>query len=111
MRLVVFNNGRLGMVKLEQEQGGLPEFGTKLHDVDLAAIASAAGLQAIRVTDPDALDEALRSTFAHSRTGADRRGHQPRRGLAAPEGQARTGLGLRHRQADRDAREPLALDV
>ena len=65
VRLVVFNNGRLGIVKLEQEQGGLPEFGTKLHDVDLAAIASAAGLQAIRVTDPDALSEALRSTFAH----------------------------------------------
>jgi pyruvate dehydrogenase (quinone) len=65
VRLVVFNNGRLGMVKLEQEQGGLPEFGTKLHDVDLAAIASAAGLQAIRVTDPDVLSEALRSTFAH----------------------------------------------
>jgi pyruvate dehydrogenase (quinone) len=65
VRLIVFNNGRLGMVKLEQEQGGLPEFGTKLHDVDLAAVASAIGLHAIRVTDPDALDEALRSTFAH----------------------------------------------
>ncbi len=65
VRLIVFNNGRLGMVKLEQEQGGLPEFGTKLHDVDLAAVAAAIGLQAIRVTDPDALDEALRSTFAH----------------------------------------------
>jgi pyruvate dehydrogenase (quinone) len=30
VKLVVFDNGRLGMVKLEQEQGGLPEFGTKL---------------------------------------------------------------------------------
>ncbi|MDQ6607889.1 MAG: thiamine pyrophosphate-dependent enzyme, partial [Actinomycetota bacterium] len=65
VRLVVFNNGRLGMVKLEQEQGGLPEFGTKLGDVDLAAIATAAGLHAIRVTDPDVLDEAVRSGFAH----------------------------------------------
>jgi pyruvate dehydrogenase (quinone) len=65
VRLVVFNNGRLGMVKLEQEQGGLPEFGTKLGDVDLAAIATAAGLHAIRVTEPDALDEAVRTAFAH----------------------------------------------
>jgi pyruvate dehydrogenase (quinone) len=65
VRVVVFNNGRLGMVKLEQEQGGLPEFGTKLHDVDLAAIGTAIGLQSIRVTDPDALAEGLRSTFAH----------------------------------------------
>ncbi len=65
VRLVVFNNGRLGMVKLEQEQAGLPEFGTKLADVDLAAIATAAGLHAIRVTDPDTLQEAIRTAFAH----------------------------------------------
>ncbi len=65
VRLVVFNNGRLGMVKLEQEQAGLPEFGTRLADVDLAAIASAAGLHAIRVTDPSTLEEAIRTAFAH----------------------------------------------
>ncbi len=65
VRLVVFNNGQLGMVKLEQEQAGLPEFGTSLADVDLAAIAVAAGLHAIRVTDPDALEEAIRTAFAH----------------------------------------------
>jgi pyruvate dehydrogenase (quinone) len=64
VRLVVFNNGRLGMVKLEQEQGGLPEFGTRLHDADIAAIARAAGLHAIRVEQPDQLDEAVRSAFA-----------------------------------------------
>jgi len=27
-KFVVFGNGRLGMVKLEQERGGLPQFGT-----------------------------------------------------------------------------------
>ena len=46
VRLVVFDNGRLGMVKLEQEQAGLPEFGTELANPDLAAIAPAAGLHA-----------------------------------------------------------------
>ncbi len=65
MRLVVFNNGRLGMVKLEQEQAGLPEFGTKLGNVDLAAIAIAAGLHAVRVERPDDLDGAIGSAFAH----------------------------------------------
>jgi len=65
VRLVVFNNGRLGMVKLEQEQAGLPEFGTRLQDVNLAAIAAAAGLHAIRVTDPDTLEESIRTAFAH----------------------------------------------
>ena len=46
VRLVVFDNGRLGMVKLEQEEGGLPEFGTVLANPDLAAVARAMGLQA-----------------------------------------------------------------
>ncbi len=66
VKLVVFNNGRLGMVKLEQEQAGLPEFGTDLHDVDLAAIARACGLHAVRVTDGDALDDAVASVLAHT---------------------------------------------
>jgi len=57
--VVVFNNGRLGMVKLEQEQGGLPEFGTKLDNPDVAAVATAMGLSARRIEDPDALEGAL----------------------------------------------------
>ena len=44
VKLVVFDNGRLGMVKLEQEQVGLPEFGTVLHNPDFAAVAEAIGL-------------------------------------------------------------------
>jgi pyruvate dehydrogenase (quinone) len=65
VRLVVFNNGRLGMVKLEQEQAGMPEFGTQLENVDIAAIARAAGLHAIRVTEADALEQAITGAFAH----------------------------------------------
>ena len=60
VKLVVFNNGRLGMVKLEQEQAGLPEFGTELGDVDIAAIAPACGLHA----------------RARDRPARARRGHQ-----------------------------------
>ena len=65
VRLVVFNNGRLGMVKLEQEQAGLPEFGTRLSNVNLAAIATAAGLHAVRVERPGELDDAIATAFAH----------------------------------------------
>ena len=61
---VVFNNGRLGMVKLEQEQGGLPEFGTVLDNPDLAAVATAMGLAARRVTDPQDLDGAVAEALA-----------------------------------------------
>lgn len=60
MKLVVFDNGRLGMVTLEQEQGGLPEFGTELDDPDFIAVATALGLTGIRVTDPADLHDSVR---------------------------------------------------
>ncbi len=65
VKLMVFNNGRLGMVKLEQEQGGLPEFGTVLANPDLAAVARACGLHGVRVEDPAHLDEAVAEALAH----------------------------------------------
>ncbi|MEU4217918.1 thiamine pyrophosphate-dependent enzyme [Actinoplanes sp. NPDC026623] len=64
VKLVVFDNGRLGMVKLEQEQAGLPEYGTELVNPDLAMVGRAIGLTGIRVTDPDRLDAAVREAFA-----------------------------------------------
>ncbi|MEV8626085.1 thiamine pyrophosphate-dependent enzyme [Streptomyces sp. NPDC051079] len=64
VKLVVFDNRRLGMVKLEQEQAGLPEFGTVLDNPDFAAVAEALGLTGIRVTDPAELDEAVRRALA-----------------------------------------------
>ncbi len=65
VKLIVFDNGRLGMVKLEQEQGGLPEFGTVLQNPDFAAVARAIGLHAVRVENPDDVDGAVRDAFAH----------------------------------------------
>jgi pyruvate dehydrogenase (quinone) len=65
VKLVVFNNGRLGMVKLEMEQVGLPEYGTVLHNPDFAAVASAIGLHAIRVSDPNDVDSAVQAAFNH----------------------------------------------
>ncbi|HEX4727968.1 MAG TPA: thiamine pyrophosphate-dependent enzyme [Jatrophihabitans sp.] len=65
VKLVVFDNGRLGMVKLEQEQVGLPEFGTVLDNPDLAAVARAIGLHGIRVSDPEQLDEAVQAALAY----------------------------------------------
>ncbi|MGZ4270797.1 MAG: thiamine pyrophosphate-dependent enzyme [Solirubrobacteraceae bacterium] len=64
VRFVVFDNGRLGMVKLEQEQGGLPEFGTVLKNPDLAAVARAIGLHGVRVESAEALDAGVREAFA-----------------------------------------------
>jgi pyruvate dehydrogenase (quinone) len=64
VKLVVFDNRRLGMVKLEQEQAGLPEFGTVLDNPDFAAVATAMGITGIRVTDPADLAESVRRAFA-----------------------------------------------
>ncbi|MBD0694098.1 thiamine pyrophosphate-dependent enzyme [Streptomyces sp. CBMA123] len=63
VKLVVFDNRRLGMVKLEQEQAGLPEFGTELDNPDFAAVATALGLTGIRVTRPSELLDAVRQAF------------------------------------------------
>ena len=64
VKLVVFDNARLGMVKLEMEQVGLPEYGTMLRNPDFAAVARAIGLHGVRVTDPDDVDAAVRDAFA-----------------------------------------------
>ncbi|WP_341241249.1 thiamine pyrophosphate-dependent enzyme [uncultured Nocardioides sp.] len=65
VKLVVFDNGRLGMVKLEMEQVAMAEFGTVLHNPDLAAVAEAVGMRGIRVEDPHDLDDAVRRALAH----------------------------------------------
>lgn len=64
VKFIVHDNGRLGMVKLEQEEGGLPEFGTELDNPNLADVAIAMGVTAVRVTDPDELDDAVRGALA-----------------------------------------------
>ncbi|MFC9585777.1 thiamine pyrophosphate-dependent enzyme [Streptomyces yangpuensis] len=64
VKIVVFDNRRLGMVELEQEQAGLPEFGTGLDNPDFAAVATALGFRGIRVTDPDGLHDGVRKAFA-----------------------------------------------
>ncbi|MFH8336392.1 thiamine pyrophosphate-dependent enzyme [Streptomyces sp. AM6-12] len=64
VKLVVFDNRRLGMVKLEQEQAGLPEFGTVLDNPDFSAVAEAMGITGIRVTDPSEVESAVRRAFS-----------------------------------------------
>ncbi|MEU8896096.1 pyruvate dehydrogenase [Nocardia sp. NPDC048505] len=64
VKVVVFNNASLGMVKLEMMVDGYPSFGTDHAPVDFTAIARACGLAALRVQDPAAIAEGLRATFA-----------------------------------------------
>lgn len=63
---VVFNNRRLGMVKLEMEQAGLAEFGTQLDNPDLSGVGRSMGLHGVRVEDPDDVEVAIREALDHT---------------------------------------------
>jgi pyruvate dehydrogenase (quinone) len=52
VKIVVFNNSSLGMVKLEMLVDGIPDFGTDHEPVNYADIARAVGIPAFRVEDP-----------------------------------------------------------
>ena len=84
VKVVVFDNGRLGMVKLEMEQVGLPEYGTVLHNPDFAKVAEAMGLRGIRVERPRRGGPGREGGAGPPGPGAARRGDEPRRDLAAP---------------------------
>ena len=66
IKVVVFNNSTLGMVKLEMLVDGLPDYGTDVHDVNYAEVASAIGFHGERVTEPSRLRGALQEAFAYN---------------------------------------------
>ena len=61
--VVAFNNGSLGMIRLEMMVSGYPSFETDHGVADLAGIARAGGLEAITVEDPRKLRPALRAAL------------------------------------------------
>lgn len=65
--VVVFDNGKLGAIKFEQEIMGWPEYGSALHNGDLAEIARAYGVAAERVTTMADLRRALRTAAESTR--------------------------------------------
>ncbi len=65
LTVVVYNNSTLGMVKLEQLVQGFEDYGVDVPDTNYAAIATAMGFEAERVTDPQKLEKALSHALAH----------------------------------------------
>ncbi|MEU1625269.1 pyruvate dehydrogenase [Streptomyces sp. NPDC020096] len=59
VKTIVFNNGSLGMVKLEMMVDGLPSYQTDHPPVDFTGIARGIGIPAVRVEKPDAIRDAL----------------------------------------------------
>jgi len=64
VKVVIYNNGSLGMVKLEQNVAGLRDFGTQLQNPNFANVAEAMGARGIRVEDPSEVRPALKQALA-----------------------------------------------
>lgn len=64
VKVVVFNNHKLGLIRMEQEAAGFPESQTDLLNPDFAAYARLCGGEGFRVTDPADLVGTLREAFA-----------------------------------------------
>jgi pyruvate oxidase len=65
--VVVFNNHKLGLIQMEQESQGLPEFQTALRNPDFAEFGRLCGGEGAVVTDPDELEPVLDRAFSSSR--------------------------------------------
>jgi pyruvate dehydrogenase (quinone) len=63
VKLIVFNNRSLGMVKLEMEVAGIPDLETDLLNPDFAKIAEAMGMAAITINEPDQVKTGLEYAF------------------------------------------------
>jgi pyruvate dehydrogenase (quinone) len=66
VKVVVFNNGALGFVELEQKSTGFLDFGTGFKNPNFAAMAAAVGVRGIRVEDPGDVEAAIAEALAHN---------------------------------------------
>jgi pyruvate dehydrogenase (quinone) len=65
VKVVVFNNGTLGFIELEQKSTGFLVYGTELNNPNFAAMAQAVGIRGIRLTNPGDVDDGITDALAH----------------------------------------------
>ena len=65
VKIIVFNNRSLGMVKLEMEVAGLPDNETDMHNPDFALVATAMGIKGMTIEDPNDLESGLAAAFSY----------------------------------------------
>ena len=63
IKIIVFNNRSLGMVKLEMEVEGLPDWQTNMLNPDFAQVAEAMGMTGFNVSDPEEVLTTLLNAF------------------------------------------------
>lgn len=66
VKMFVFNNSSLGMVKLEMLVGGIPEHETDHESVDFSKIAEAAGIKTFRIEDPKQAPRQIKKALAYN---------------------------------------------
>jgi pyruvate dehydrogenase (quinone) len=65
VKVVVFNNGALGFIEIEQKSTGFLTAGTELQNPNFAAMAEAVGVRGIRLEDPDDVEAGIAAALAH----------------------------------------------
>ena len=65
VKVVVFNNGSLGFIEIEQKSSGFLDTGTTLKNPNFAAFAEAVGVRGIRLEDPGDVESGIADAFAH----------------------------------------------
>ena len=65
VKVVVFNNGALGFIELEQKSTGFLPFGTEFRNPNFAAMAETVGVRGIRIEDPAEVDAGIAAALAH----------------------------------------------
>lgn len=63
LKIIVFNNRSLGMVKLEMEVQGLMDSQTDMINPDFAMVAEAMGIKGINIHEPENLQTLLKEAF------------------------------------------------
>jgi pyruvate dehydrogenase (quinone) len=66
VKVVVFNNGALGFIELEQKSSGFLNTGTELQNPNFAAMAEAIGVRGIRLEDPADVDAGIAAALVHN---------------------------------------------
>ena len=65
VKIIVFNNRSLGMVKLEMQVAGIPDLETNMLNPDFLKIAEAMGMPGIGIDNPDDVKSGLEKAFMH----------------------------------------------
>jgi pyruvate dehydrogenase (quinone) len=65
VKVVVFNNGALGFIELEQKSTGFLDFGTEFKNPNFAAMAESVGIRGIRLQDAAEVNDGIAAALAH----------------------------------------------